>query len=604
MSWYKQGSVSVTNGSTVVTGAVTAWLSVTYAAESLQGPDFALYEIASVDSDTQLTLARPYAGTTVAGAAYALVPVRGPMADIYKTLAALAASGPDATSVKTTAPYTGGVLRLQSDKNRDFASIRDFGVGTIVPVGDGVMDVTQAVTSALASGESFAFPRGIWSSTQPLQMTAHGQRVYAPGKHSVFKYVGTGAAIRFVDVVLCAIDNLQITTVDKGINFDTSAGNTEYNEVTNCYIYGPGKGASRVARLVDATDGSTTAKYGVRFGPEALDGSKAVFHNTVRDTYIRAFDRLTSAECATTATFGGNANRLLNIQCEEFWTAHHCEAYGNIYRDGFADRSPGTSLTDYTLGYRLTANATLNDILMMSGEPGGNYSYSVICDAGSNSNRIMKADFDNWALGFLDNGIGNSLSTPLRAFTGMVENTYYSVRVAANAAGNTGQGTFRLAYSGYNATTVAQSGGEALFTVAMNAGSLIVVPIRNVFNGTGVGVPRFIGVVATAGKDFLLIFQVSNNGGSTGSKLNLRFESTSSGLQVIVEQPVALGAAPTTGFTAMQNAVGVNYAGNIAFGGKAAIAAPSAPAVATDLASVIAGFNSGRTNMINLGLWQ
>jgi len=68
---YNTGTVSVTNGSAVVTGSGTAW-SVSLVA----GGTFFLggisVPILSVQGDTSLTLAMPWPGTTAAGAAYAI----------------------------------------------------------------------------------------------------------------------------------------------------------------------------------------------------------------------------------------------------------------------------------------------------------------------------------------------------------------------------------------------------------------------------------------------------------------------------------------------------------------------------------------------------
>jgi len=81
MAWYRAGTVSVTNGSTTVMGTGTAWV-----ANVNVGEEFRLlggsvgFEIVAVVSDTQLTLATAYTGTTQGGQAYQIVPVRGILA--------------------------------------------------------------------------------------------------------------------------------------------------------------------------------------------------------------------------------------------------------------------------------------------------------------------------------------------------------------------------------------------------------------------------------------------------------------------------------------------------------------------------------------------
>jgi len=68
------GTVSVTSGSTIVTGATTSWLSAAIgAADLIRTADGNAYGIQSVDSDTQITLKSPYLGPTVASAPYTIM---------------------------------------------------------------------------------------------------------------------------------------------------------------------------------------------------------------------------------------------------------------------------------------------------------------------------------------------------------------------------------------------------------------------------------------------------------------------------------------------------------------------------------------------------
>jgi hypothetical protein len=68
---YSTGTVTVTNGSTTVTGAGTAWLANADAGMIL-GSGTTTAAVKSVDSDTQITLLSPWPGATAAGAGYAL----------------------------------------------------------------------------------------------------------------------------------------------------------------------------------------------------------------------------------------------------------------------------------------------------------------------------------------------------------------------------------------------------------------------------------------------------------------------------------------------------------------------------------------------------
>jgi hypothetical protein len=73
MSQYSTGLSNVTNGSPTVTGTNTLWLANVTAGDSFTvAGDGVMYDVASVDSDTQVTLSAPYAGTTASGVVYAI----------------------------------------------------------------------------------------------------------------------------------------------------------------------------------------------------------------------------------------------------------------------------------------------------------------------------------------------------------------------------------------------------------------------------------------------------------------------------------------------------------------------------------------------------
>lgn len=76
--WYQQGTVSVTNGSAVVTGSGgTLFVSQVTAGDMFTVDRSRFYEVLSVDSDTQITLTENYAGSSDATASYAIVRLFG-----------------------------------------------------------------------------------------------------------------------------------------------------------------------------------------------------------------------------------------------------------------------------------------------------------------------------------------------------------------------------------------------------------------------------------------------------------------------------------------------------------------------------------------------
>lgn len=77
--WYRAGTVAVTAGSKTVTGTGTQWQNLIFGVApgtTFYGPDGKPYEIDTVNSNTSLTLATNYSGSTASGQAYAVDPTR------------------------------------------------------------------------------------------------------------------------------------------------------------------------------------------------------------------------------------------------------------------------------------------------------------------------------------------------------------------------------------------------------------------------------------------------------------------------------------------------------------------------------------------------
>jgi len=87
-TWYKTGTVAVTNGSATVTGTGTAFVGNAKVGEAfrLSGGQ-RLYEIVDVVSHTELTISPAYMDTTQTGQAYEILPMRaGPVSAAYNTV--------------------------------------------------------------------------------------------------------------------------------------------------------------------------------------------------------------------------------------------------------------------------------------------------------------------------------------------------------------------------------------------------------------------------------------------------------------------------------------------------------------------------------------
>lgn len=72
-SWYRVGTAAVTNGSAVVTGTLTGWTAQSRSGDMMTFDGGATwYEVLSVNSNTSITLATNYAGSTASGLSYAI----------------------------------------------------------------------------------------------------------------------------------------------------------------------------------------------------------------------------------------------------------------------------------------------------------------------------------------------------------------------------------------------------------------------------------------------------------------------------------------------------------------------------------------------------
>ena len=102
MSWYRTGTVTVTNGSDTVTGSGTAWSGTVDPGWVFLGPDGITYEVESVSSDTAITLATNYGGSSLSGASYALYPTQGLTRALTTSVAELISSYTGLTDSITT----------------------------------------------------------------------------------------------------------------------------------------------------------------------------------------------------------------------------------------------------------------------------------------------------------------------------------------------------------------------------------------------------------------------------------------------------------------------------------------------------------------------
>ncbi|MCR9274396.1 MULTISPECIES: pyocin knob domain-containing protein [unclassified Mameliella] len=92
-TWLRTGTASVTNGNATVTftGADVIAASIR-TGDAFHAPDGRVYEIDTIDSATQVTLAQTYLGSTASGQSYAIQPTRGVVTDLYNSVQTLISS--------------------------------------------------------------------------------------------------------------------------------------------------------------------------------------------------------------------------------------------------------------------------------------------------------------------------------------------------------------------------------------------------------------------------------------------------------------------------------------------------------------------------------
>lgn len=145
MVWQRAGTVAVQNGSTTVVGTNVDFAASSRNGDSFVGPDGATYEVANVASSTVISILPAYKGPTVAGAAYAIMPVQGydkMLSDAFNNLNNQ--FGPKLAALGTTGNYDVLPVTKGGTGGADAASARvGLGLGTAA---------TANVTSSNISG--------------------------------------------------------------------------------------------------------------------------------------------------------------------------------------------------------------------------------------------------------------------------------------------------------------------------------------------------------------------------------------------------------------------------------------------------------------------
>lgn len=152
MSWYRASTISLTNGSTAVTGAATDFIANSAVGEGLLAPDGKVYEIAAIVSATALTLGSAYLGSTASGQSYAIIPSQSYLRDLALQAATLVNDYQSVLDSAGAGKFGDGTLgspgiQFSSDSN---SGIRRTGTDALAVVTGGVDRITVDAAGAVA----------------------------------------------------------------------------------------------------------------------------------------------------------------------------------------------------------------------------------------------------------------------------------------------------------------------------------------------------------------------------------------------------------------------------------------------------------------------
>lgn len=179
MAWYRNGTISVTNGSAVVTGSGTLWVDagVLNSGDITAGPDGNLYEILSIQSNTALTLASNYLGSTASGQSYAIMPIGllpSALAQQVKTTLASANTALQSAILSTAGQSLTSTQQANARANIAALGAGDVGKGYLSKSVAGGVDVT--LSTAEDAAEQLELTGTLTANINVIVSTAARQR--------------------------------------------------------------------------------------------------------------------------------------------------------------------------------------------------------------------------------------------------------------------------------------------------------------------------------------------------------------------------------------------------------------------------------------------
>ncbi len=137
MAIYDLGTVNVVNGSATVNGTGTSWYGTLQIGWMFRGPDGLVYAIATVVSDSELTLSTPYLGPTAAAQAYFCFPTMSLAGDLAAAFQAIHADFQSKVETALEGIFPFGAagapgLRFQGDADTGIRRIASNRLGLVV----------------------------------------------------------------------------------------------------------------------------------------------------------------------------------------------------------------------------------------------------------------------------------------------------------------------------------------------------------------------------------------------------------------------------------------------------------------------------------------
>lgn len=290
MAWIYDGTVVLTNGSKAVTGTGTAWAG----GNVLEGDQFNTptgpYEVQSVASDGSLQLVRAYAGPSVSGQTYSIVPTQGRIVPVAKQLSTLLtnlgamkdayvagdlATVDDLAIKLTTSDLglatgaakvgykqvgNGSIVRTMQSKQRESVSVLDYADSPTTTHGDGIVDDGPMFARVLAAHPG----KCIFVPDPPVRYRNANGKLTIPANTALVGATrkGTGISHEFNGDMFELLDNASVINLNVVGNGGSFSG--------RCFVFTGTNGRQNVAGVRAQDWDGAVQEYEVAAGSQSM----------------------------------------------------------------------------------------------------------------------------------------------------------------------------------------------------------------------------------------------------------------------------------------------------------------------------------------------